>query len=156
MFLLSFVPDRFHLWIVNLILVVGAVGSFLTFFVLHLVLNKFPALAPYYLLLQIVSAVLLVAGIYFKGGIGVEMEWREKLRIAEERARVAEEQAKVVNEVIVTQYKDRVKTVKEQVVVYQDRIKEVEKVINQECKVAPEVIDIHNAAAKNKKMEVNK
>jgi hypothetical protein len=156
MFLLSFVPDSLLLWIVNIILVVGAVGSFLTFFVLHRVLNKFPALAPYYLLLQIVSAVLLVAGIYFKGGIGVEMEWREKLRIAEERARVAEEQAKVVNEVIVTQYKDRVKTVKEQVVVYQDRIKEVEKVINQECKVAPEVIDIHNTAAKNKKMEPNK
>jgi hypothetical protein len=156
MFLLSFVPDSLLLWIVNIILVAGAVGSFLTFFVLHRVLNKFPALAPYYLLLQIVSAVLLVAGIYFKGGIGVEMEWREKLRIAEERAKVAEEQAKVVNEVIVTQYKDRVKTVKEQVVVYQDRIKEVEKVINQECKVAPEVIDIHNTAAKNKKMEPNK
>jgi hypothetical protein len=84
------------------------------------------------------------------------MEWREKLRIAEERARAAEEQAKVVNEVVVTQYRDRVKVVKEQVVVYQDKIKEVEKIINQECKVAPEVIDIHNNAAKNKKMESNK
>jgi hypothetical protein len=156
MFLLSFVPDSLLLWIVNIILVVGAVGSFLTFFVLHRVLNKFPALAPYYLLLQIVSAVLLVAGIYFKGGIGVEMEWREKLRIAEERVKIAEEQAKIVNEVVVTKYKDRVKVVKEQVVVYQDKIKEVEKIINQECKVAPEVIDIHNAAVKNKKMEANK
>ncbi len=156
MFLLSFVPDSLLLWIVNIILVTGAVGSFLTFFVLHRILNKFPALAPYYLLLQILSASLLVAGIYFKGGIGVEMEWREKLRIAEERARVAEEQAKIVNEVVVTKYKDRVKTVKEQVVVYQDRIKEVEKIINQECKIAPEVIDIHNNAAKNRKMESNK
>jgi hypothetical protein len=156
MFLLSFVPDSFLLYIVNAVLIIGAVGSFLTFFVLHRILNKFPALAPYYLLLQIISAALLVAGIYFKGGIGVEMEWREKLRIAEERARAAEEQAKVVNEVVVTKYKDRVKTVKEQVVVYQDKIKEVEKIINQECKVAPEVIDIHNAAAKNKKLESNK
>jgi hypothetical protein len=156
MFLLSFVPDSFLLYIVNAVLIIGAVGSFLTFFVLHRILNKFPAIAPYYLLLQIVSAALLVAGIYFKGGMGVEMEWREKLRVAEERARLAEEQAKVVNEVIVTKYKDRVKTVKEQVVVYQDKIKEVEKIINQECKVAPEVIDIHNAAAKNKKLEANK
>lgn len=156
MWILSFVPDSFLLWIVNTILIVGAVGSFLTFFVLHRILNKFPALAPYYLLLQIVSALLLVSGIYLKGGYSVEMEWREKLRVAEERAREAEEQAKVVNEKIVIQYRDRVKTVQENVVVYQDRIKEVEKIINQDCKVSPQVIDIHNDAAKNRKSEANK
>jgi hypothetical protein len=84
------------------------------------------------------------------------MEWREKLRVAEDRVKAAEEQSKIINEVVVTKYKDRIKVVKEQVVVYQDKIKEVEKIITQECKVAPEVIDIHNAAVKNKKMEANK
>ena len=156
MWLLSFVPDSFLLYIVNAILIAGAIGTFLTFFILHRVVRWFPAIAPYHLILQIISIVLLIGGVYLKGGYGVEMEWREKLRVAEERARLAEEQAKIVNEVVVTKYKDRVKTVKEQVVVYQDKIKEVEKIINQECKVAPEVIDIHNAAAKNKKMEANK
>ena len=154
--MLSFVPDSILLWIVNSILIVGAVGSFLTFFILHRVLNKFPTLAPYYLLLQIISAVLLIAGIYFKGGYNVEAEWREKLRVAEEKAKAAEEQAKIVNEKIVIQYRDRVKTVKENVIVYQDKIKEVEKIINQECKVAPEVIDIHNSAVRNKKIEPSK
>jgi hypothetical protein len=156
MWMLSFVPDSFLLYIVNAILIAGAIGTFLTFFILHRVVRWFPAIAPYHLILQIISIVLLIGGVYLKGGYSVEMEWREKLRVAEERARLAEEQAKVVNEVVVTKYKDRVKTVKEQVVVYQDKIKEVEKIINQECKVAPEVIDIHNAAAKNKKMEANK
>jgi hypothetical protein len=154
--MLSFVPDSFLLYIVNAILIAGAIGTFLTFFILHRIVRWFPAIVTYHLILQIISIVLLVAGVYLKGGYGVEMEWREKLRVAEERARLAEEQAKVVNEVIVTKYKDRVKTVKEQVVVYQDKIREVEKIINQECKVVPEVIDIHNAAAKNKKMEANK
>jgi uncharacterized membrane protein YraQ (UPF0718 family) len=156
MWMLSFVPDSFLIYIVNAILIAGAIGTFLTFFILHRIVRWFPAIAPYHLILQIISIVLLVAGVYLKGGYGVEMEWREKLRIAEERARAAEEQAKIVNEVVVTKYKDRVKTVKEQVVVYQDKIKEVEKIINQECKIAPEVIDIHNTAAKNKKMEANK
>jgi len=156
MWMLSFVPDGVLLYIVNAILIAGAIGTFLTFFILHRIVRWFPAIAPYHLILQIISIVLLIGGVYFKGGYGVEMEWREKLRIAEERARAAEEQAKVVNEVVVTQYRDRVKVVKEQVVVYQDKIKEVEKIINQECKVAPEVIDIHNNAAKNKKMESNK
>ena len=156
MWFLSFVPDSLLAWIVNTVFVVGAIGSFLSFFVLHRILNKFPALAPYHLLIQIVSAALLVIGIYWKGGYGVEMEWREKLRAAEERARIAEEQAKKVNTEIVTVYKDRIKVVKENVIVYQDRIKEVEKIINQGCKVAPEAIDIHNDAAKNRKLETNK
>ncbi len=151
MWMLSFVPDSLLIWIVNAILIGGAIGTFFTFFILHRVVRWFPAIAPYHLILQIVSIVLLVAGVYLKGGYGVEMEWREKLRVAEERARAAEEQAKVVNEKIVVQYKDRVKTVKEQVVVYQDRIKEVEKLIDKECKVAPEAVDIHNDAAKNRK-----
>ena len=156
MWMLSFVPDSFLLYIVNAILIAGAIGTFLTFFILHRVVRWFPAIAPYHLILQIISIVMLIGGVYLKGGYGVEIEWREKLRVAEERAKAAEAQAKVVNEVVVTKYRDRVKTVKEQVVVYQDKIKEVEKIINQECKVAPEVIDIHNAAAKNKKMEANK
>lgn len=151
MWMLSFVPDSFLLWVVNTILVAGAIGTFFTFFILHRVVRWLPAIAPYHLILQIISIVLLVAGVYFKGGVGVEMEWREKLRVAEERARAAEEQAKVVNEKVVVQYRDRIKTVKENVIVYQDRIKEVEKIIDRECKVAPEAVDIHNDAAKNRR-----
>jgi hypothetical protein len=147
--MLSFVPDSFLIWVVNAILIVGAIGTFLTFFILHRVVRWVPAIAPYHLILQIISIVLLIAGVYLKGGYGVEIEWREKLRAAEERARIAEEQAKVVNEVIVTKYKDRVQVVKENVIVYRDKIKEVEKIINQDCKVAPEAIDLHNSAAKN-------
>jgi hypothetical protein len=79
------------------------------------------------------------------------MEWREKLRIAEERARAAEEQAKVVNEKVVTVYKDRVKVVTDTKIVIQEKIKEVEKLIDAKCEVASEAVDLHNAAAKNRK-----
>jgi len=156
MWMLSFVPDSLLIWIVNTILVIGAVGSFLSFFVLHRLLNKIPALAPYYLLIQIVSAVLLVAGIYFKGGYDVEAGWREKLRVAEQKAQLAEAQAKEANSKIQTKIVEKVKVVKENTVVYRDRIKEVEKIIDKDCKVAPEAIDIHNAAAKNARPGDNK
>jgi uncharacterized membrane protein YraQ (UPF0718 family) len=151
MWMLAFVPDAFLAYIVNAILIAGAIGTFFTFFILHKVVRWIPAIAPYHLILQIVSIVMLVAGVYLKGGYGVEMEWREKLRIAEERAKAAEEQAKVVNEKIVTVYKDRVKVVTETKFVIQEKIKEVEKIIDAQCKVAPEAVDIHNAAAKNRK-----
>ena len=151
MWMLSFVPDSLLFYIVNGILIAGAIGTFLTFFILHRVVRWLPAIAPYHLILQIISIVLLVAGVYLKGGYGVEMEWREKLRIAEERARAAEEQAKVVNEKVVTVYKDKIKIVTDTKFVIQEKIKEVEKIIDKECKVAPEAVDIHNAAAKNRK-----
>jgi hypothetical protein len=151
--MLSFVPDSLLIWIVNTILIIGAVGSFLSFFVLHKILNRIPALAPYYLLIQVVSAVLLVAGIYFKGGYDVEASWRDKIRVAQEKAALAEQQAKEANVKLDAEIKKKQRVVKENTIVYRDRIREVEKIIDKECKVAPEAIDIHNAAAKNKPLE---
>lgn len=156
MWMLAFVPDAFLVYIVNAILIAGAIGTFFTFFILHKVVRWLPALAPYHLILQIISIVMLVAGVYLKGGYGVEMEWREKLRIAEERARAAEAQAKVVNEKIVTVYKDRVKVVTETKIVIQEKLKEVEKIIDAKCEIVPEAVDLHNAAAKNRKPGENK
>jgi uncharacterized membrane protein YeaQ/YmgE (transglycosylase-associated protein family) len=153
MWMLSFVPDSLLIWIVNTILIIGAIGSFLSFFVLHKLLNKIPALAPYYLLIQVVSAVLLIAGIYFKGGYDVEASWRDKIRVAQEKAALAEQQAKEANVKLDAEIKKKQQVVKENTIVYRDRIREVEKIIDKECKVAPEAIDIHNAAAKNKPLE---
>lgn len=153
MWMLSFIPDSFLIYVVNLILLAGAVGSVLFFFVLHRILRWFPALSPYYLLLQIISAALLVIGIYLKGGYSVEMSWREKVRIAEEKARLAEQQAAELNAKLNDEVKKKQKVIVENKIVYQDRIREVAKVIDKECKVAPEAIDIHNAAAKNKSLE---
>ena len=152
MWMLSFVPDSLLIWIVNTILVIGAVGSFLSFFVLHKILNRIPALAPYYLLIQVVSAVLLIAGIYFKGGYDVEASWRDRVRVAQEKAVLAEQQAKEANVKLDAEIKKKQRVVKENTIVYRDRIREVEKIIDKECKVAPEAIDIHNAAAKNKSL----
>jgi hypothetical protein len=146
--MLGWLPDSFLLYIINIVLLAGIVGSFLSFFVLHKILNKFPALAPYHLLLQIASAVLLVAGLYFKGGYGVEMAWRERVAELEAKIKESEEKAKVVNEKVVVEYRDRVKVVKDTKVVIQEKIKEVEKVIDAECKVPPQAVDIHNEATK--------
>ena len=148
MWFLSFLPDSMLMYIVNGVLVVGAVSFFLSFFVLHRILNKFPALAPYHLIIQIVSLVLLVVGIYLKGGYSTEMMWRERLKEAEEKIAIAEQKSKEVNTVIQKVYVDKVKIVKDTKVVIQDRIVEKEKIINAECKVPKEALDILNDAAK--------
>jgi hypothetical protein len=151
MWILSFLPDSFLLYVINTTLLVGAIGSFLTFFALHRLLRWFPAISPYYFILQIISAVLLVAGIYLKGGYGVEMEWRSKVKEFEDKIKIAEEKSAKTNTVIQTKIVEKVKVVKDTQYVIQEKIKEVEKLIDKECKVAPEAIDLHNAAARNVK-----
>lgn len=146
--MIGWIPDSLLAYAVNILLVVGAVSAFLSFFVIHRIVRWVPALAPYHLLLQIASAVLLVAGLYFKGGYGVEMAWRERVAELEAKIKESEEKSKQINEKIIVQYKDRVKVIKDTQVVVQEKIKEVEKIVDAKCEVAPEAINILNEAAK--------
>jgi hypothetical protein len=151
MWLLSFLPDSFLLWIINIILLAGLVGTLSSFFIKFI-----PPLMPYASGIKIIGIVLLVVGVWFRGGYDVEMEWRKRVADLEAKIAIAEEKSKDTNTKIQTKIVEKVKVVKENTVVYRDRIKEVEKLIDKDCKVAPEAIDIHNAAAKNAKLGDNK
>lgn len=151
MWLLSFLPDSLLMYIINSVLVAGVVSFFLSFFVLHRILNKFPALAPYHLMIQIISVVLLVSGIYFKGGYSTEMMWRERVKEVEAKVAAAESKSKETNIVVQTQYRDKVKTVKEVQVVVQERIVKESVQMDSECKVDSNAISILNQAAGGKK-----
>ena len=146
MWILSFLPDSLLLYIVNTVLIVGAVSSFIAFFVINGLLRKFPTLAPYHLLLQIVSAILLVAGIYFKGGYSVEMEWRAKVAALQAKVALAEEKSKTVNAEIQTKIVTRTKVIHDTKIVTKEVLKEHTVMIDKECSV-PDVITVLNKAA---------
>lgn len=145
MWILQLLPDSLILWFTNILLLVGIVLTIAGFFV-----HRIPLLYQYQLPFKIMGIALLVAGVYFRGGYGVEMAWRERVHELEQKLAQAEEQSKKVNveirEKIV--YKDRIirekgKTLTE----YVDR--EVVKVIPEQCNRLPqEVIDVHNEAAR--------
>ena len=146
MWMLAFIPDAFLAWVINTILITGIVG-FLASFFFGYVVRWLPSIAPYHLLIQVISILLLVAGVYFKGGYSVEMEWRAKVAELESKVAVAEQKSKEVNTQIQTVYVDRVKVVKEKQIVIQEKLKTVEVKIDANCKVVPEAIDILNDAA---------
>ena len=146
---MSFVPDSVLLYVINTVLLVGAVGSFLTFFALNRILRWFPAIAPYYLILQIVSAVLLVGGIYLKGGYGVEMSWRERVKEAEAKVAAVEEQSKEINKQLEAERKKKQQVKVEYYNTVKTEIKEVEKLIDGKCELDPKVNELHNKAATN-------
>lgn len=146
MFLLSFIPDALLALVVNGVLIAGIVGFTASFF-FGFVVRWLPSIAPYRMIIQIVSIVLLVAGVYFKGGYSVEMEWRSRVKDLEAKVAIAEEKAKTANAEIRTVYVDKVRVVKETQVVIQEKIKNVEVKIDSQCKIAPEAIYILNEAA---------
>jgi hypothetical protein len=147
MFLLNFIPDAFLIWIVNAILIAGIIGTVVAFFFGFFV-RYLPWIIPYRMLLQIVALVLLIAGVYFKGGVGVEMTWRARVADMEAKVAKAEAESKTANENIKTVYVDKVRVVKETQVVIQEKIKTVEVKIDSQCKITTDTVDILNDAAK--------
>ena len=147
MFLLNFIPDALLLWVVNAVLIAGIIGTVVAFFFGFFV-RYLPWITPYRMLLQIVALVLLIAGVYFKGGVGVEMTWRARVADMEAKVAVAEQKSKDANEQIKTVYVDKVRVVKETQVVIQEKIKTVEVKIDSQCKITTDTVDILNDAAK--------
>lgn len=147
MWMLAFIPDALLGWIINTILVAGIVGFAASFF-FGFVVRYLPQIAPYRMIIQVVSIILLVAGVYFKGGYSVEMEWRGRVAELEAKVQKAEAESKVANDNIKTVYVDKVRVVKETQVVVQEKIKTVEVKIDSQCKITSETVDILNEAAK--------
>ena len=143
MWILSLIPTAMLDFIVHAVLFLGVAGV------------AFSVLMPDKLLpiqktaVQVISIVLIALSVYWKGGIAVEKEWRAKVDAAEQRAKIAEEKAATANAQIKYVFIDRVKTVKDVQVVVQEKIRDLSVKIDEQCKVIPEVIDIHNQAARN-------
>lgn len=154
MWLLHLLPDSILEFIVNAVLILGLVLTFLSFFVLNRILRLIPGLASYHTIIQIVSIIILAAGLYFKGGYSTEMMWREEVRkVQEELDKAKNKVADVIIEVeekVV--YKDRI--IKEQgqtLIQYVDReVIKKEEIIKyiENCPVPTDLIDVHNEAAK--------
>lgn len=167
MWLLTFLPTGFLEFIVNAVLVLGIILTILSFFVLNRLLLFFPPLASYHKIIQVVSLVILSAGIYFKGGYSVEKMWRDRVAELEEELKKAEAQATIVTRKLEQKTAEKTEVIREKgdtIVKYVDRwrnkeiIKEIpgpervryERVVEyiENCPIPQELVDLHNEAAK--------
>ena len=149
MWLLHLLPDSFILLIVYVLMGLGALGILLGFFIRFI-----PWINIYRTPIQIVSIVLFCSGVYWYGGYTTEMIWREQVAALEQQVADSEKKSVETNTVIKKVYIDRIKVVKQDVVVVQEKIREVQKIIDQDCRVAPEAINLLNEAAKSRKATV--
>jgi hypothetical protein len=144
MWLISLLPDSMMVWLVHLITLAGLAALGISFF-----LSNIPWIGQYGKILKIAGAIALVLGIYFEGGVATEQKWRDRVTELETKVKEAEEKSAVVNEVVKTKIVNKIKVVKEREIVVQEKIKEVEKLVDAKCEVPKEAIDILNEAAKD-------
>jgi ribosomal protein L24 len=126
-------------------MIAGAIGILASFFIKFI-----PFINIYRTPIQIISIIVFCSGIYWYGGYSTEMIWRDQ--VAQMEAKIAESEAKSkkVNKVIQKVYVDRVKIVKQDVVVIQEKIREVSNTIDKDCKITPEAVNLLNQAARRK------
>jgi len=157
MWILHLLPDSLITWIVNLILIAGAVVTAAGFFVRFI-----PFVNTYRIPVQIAGILLLTTGVYFQGGYTTEMAWRERVAEVEAKLAAAETRSAEVNTEIVTRVVTKTKLVTQRgddIIRYVDR----EVVKNQEvikfvenCPIPEIIINTHNAAALNRPIEEKK
>ena len=141
---LTFIPDSYLLLAINGVLIGGGVV-----FLLGLLTNFIPGLLPYKYIANLIATILLASGMYFKGGYGVEMEYR--LRIAEMQKKIDEAIARShdANVRIETQIVEKVKIIKERVNENKQSIQQHKEAINAEC-VIPDIARVlYNRAINN-------
>jgi hypothetical protein len=140
MWMLSLLPD----WFWHVLTLSGVVAVFAAF-----VLKRIPFVSQYNLPLRLCGIVAVCLGLWMEGGIANEAKWQAKVSELEDKVKVAEAKSDQANKDLAEAKKQKVKVVKDVQVVIKERIKEVEKRIDADCKVDPEAISILNDAAKN-------
>jgi hypothetical protein len=140
----SLIPDAVLNWLYWGIILAGLTGLFAGW------LGKFiPFYGKYVQFLKPIGIVLLVLGVWLRGGYDTEMAWRAKVKEAEEKVAKAEEASKDLNKRLEDEKKKKQKVRVEYYNTVKERIKEVEKIVDAECKLDPRVNEIVNKAATN-------
>jgi len=142
MWFLHFLPDSVIVWFCNILLLTGIVATTAGFFV-----HRIPVLGSYQLGFKIAGIALLVLGVYFRGGVAVEQQWRERVAAVEAQLAEAEKVSAQANTQIETKAQKKTTEVRQRtqyIRQYVDR--EVVK-YNDQCVIPQSFIDAHNRAA---------
>jgi hypothetical protein len=154
MWILHFLPDAVILWFCNALLLIGIVLTIAGLFAHRIPL---PLLWQYQLPFKVLGIALLVAGVYFRGGLAVEQQWRERVAAVEAKLAVAEQQSTQANQKIDAQGKEKIRSIRGQTQIVRQYIdREVVRYDTKfssggQCEIPQEFIQAHNKSAERPK-----
>jgi type VI protein secretion system component VasK len=142
MFILHFLPDSLILWFCNILLLAGVAATIAGFFA-----HRIPLISQYQLPFKVLGIALLVLGVYFRGGLAVETEWRERVAAVEARLAEAEKASAEANAQIDSKTQKQTTEIRQRMTYIRQYVdREVVK-YNDQCVIPPPFIDAHNRAA---------
>ena len=151
MWLLNLIPIGLVNWAINLILIAGIFLCLMSFFVF----NRSATWIPYIGLVQVVSIIMILTGVYFKGSYYTELKWQSKVAETQQKIAIIEQKAAEINVDLAKKTAEKAKVIRVKGdVIYRYIDKEVVKdkeVIKfvEHCPVPSKILELHNAAATN-------
>jgi len=145
MWMLSFLPDGFLFWVINIVLVIGLAATVLSFF-----LRFVPFLFPYATPIKLTGIIMLVVGVWFRGGYDNEMSWRAKVAEMQSKIEAAQAQSKEANVALDKKLTESRSVIKDRVNANYKAIEDNRASINAVCRVNDTAWMLYNRALENK------
>jgi len=142
---IQLIPTSWLEFAALMILIVGAV----MFFAGH-IFKYTPFVKQYNFPLRVIGFILLLAGAYFNGGLGVEMEYRARIEEMQKRVELAEEESRKANSQIERVIEQQTVVVKEDTAETLAEIERLKAEINANCELTPEMIILYNKGVEGK------
>ena len=136
---IQLIPTSWLEFAALMILIVGAV----MFFAGH-IFKYTPFVKQYNFPLRVIGFILLLAGAYFNGGLGVEMEYRARIEEMQKKVELAEEESRQANIQIERVIEQQTVVVKEDTAETLAEIERLKAEINANCELTPEMIILYN------------
>jgi len=142
MWILHFLPDSIILAFCNILLFAGIVATAAVF-----AAHRIPVLWSYQLAFKLAGILLLVLGVYFRGGLAVEEQWRERVAAVEAKLAIAEKASADANRTIEVKTQQRVTQIRQRMTYVRQYVdREVVK-YNDQCLIPEPFVRAHNLAA---------
>ena len=109
--------------------------------------HRIPFVSQYQLAFKIGGIALLVLGVYFRGGLAVEAEWRERVAAVEARLAEAEKASANANQQIETRTQQQVTKIRQRMTYVRQYVDREVVRYNDQCTIPQPFIDVHNRAA---------
>lgn len=142
MWILHFLPDSFIVWFCNILLLTGIVAT-----IAGWVAHRVPGLWPYQLGLKLAGIALLALGVYFRGGLDVETEWRERVAAVEAKLAVAEKASAEANTQIESKTQKKTTEIRQRTQYIRQYVDREVVRYDSQCVIPEPFIEAHNRAA---------
>lgn len=142
MWAFSLIPDSVMTWIINLLLIGGVLGTIAGFFVKFI-----PLVNRYRRPVQVVSILILILGVWLKGGESERRIWQERVKELEAKVAKAEEESRAASAKMDKAVRDSQQQIKNNTKIIVQKVPEV---ITREanCTVPEPAVNLYNQAAK--------